>query len=183
MAEMIKKRTGNNKAEWSEDALRMLKELATAKVQGRPYSDPNLGYVQKMIPLLEVEPRGKPPEEYFRFQRKKKGMPPPRAMPSPSDGSTMSEHDRKKLAKECSSIYQERASIYDGHDLEREYELREELIERVARELSITRKFSSVIRTDPRSSDFDFEDKECIVNVSADFVRSAVGRPIHLKSF
>ena len=35
MAEMIKKRTGNNKAEWSEDALRMLKELATAKVQGR----------------------------------------------------------------------------------------------------------------------------------------------------
>ena len=109
MAEMIKKRTGNNKAEWSEDALHMLKELATAKVQGRPYSDPNLGYVQKMIPLLEVEPRGKPPEEYFRFQRKKKGMPPPRAMPSPSDGSTMSEHDRKKLAKECSSIYQERA--------------------------------------------------------------------------
>ena len=36
MAEMIKKRTGNNKAEWSEDALHMLKELATAKVQGRP---------------------------------------------------------------------------------------------------------------------------------------------------
>ena len=135
MAEMIKKRTGNNKAEWSEDALRMLKELATAKVQGRPYSDPNLGYVQKMIPLLEVEPRGKPPEEYFRFQRKKKGMPPPRAMPSPSDGSTMSEHDRKKLAKECSSIYQERASIYDGHDLEREYELREELIEHLAADL------------------------------------------------
>ena len=32
MAEMIKKRTGNNKAEWSEDALRMLKGLATAKV-------------------------------------------------------------------------------------------------------------------------------------------------------
>ena len=36
MAEMIKMRTGNHKAEWSEDALIILEEFATAKVQGRP---------------------------------------------------------------------------------------------------------------------------------------------------
>ena len=35
MAEMIKMRTGNHKAEWSEDALIILEEFATAKVQGR----------------------------------------------------------------------------------------------------------------------------------------------------
>ena len=33
MAEMMKKRTGNYKAEWSEDALIILEEFATAKVQ------------------------------------------------------------------------------------------------------------------------------------------------------
>ena len=59
MAEMIKMRTGNHKAEWSEDALIILEEFATAKVQGRGGACGRiLPYVQKIIPLLEVEPRG-----------------------------------------------------------------------------------------------------------------------------
>ena len=66
MAEMMKKRTGNHKAEWSEDALIILEEFATAKVQGRAGARGRcLPYVHKIIPLLEVEPRGEPPEEYL----------------------------------------------------------------------------------------------------------------------
>ena len=72
MAEMIKMRTGNHKAEWSEDALIILEEFATAKVQGRPGACGRiLPYVQKIIPLLEVEPRGEPPEEYLLMERRK----------------------------------------------------------------------------------------------------------------
>ena len=72
MAEMMKKRTGNYKAEWSEDALIILEEFATAKVQGRPGACGRfLPYVQKIIPLLEVEPRGEPPEEYLLMERRK----------------------------------------------------------------------------------------------------------------
>ena len=62
----MKKRTGNYKAEWSEDALIILEEFATAKVQGRPGACGRiLPYVQKIIPLLEVEPRGEPPVALF----------------------------------------------------------------------------------------------------------------------
>ena len=65
-------RTGNHKAEWSEDALIILEEFATAKVQGRPGACGRiLPYVQKIIPLLEVEPRGEPPEEYLLMERRK----------------------------------------------------------------------------------------------------------------
>ena len=72
MAEMIKMRTGNHKAEWSEDALIILEEFATAKVQGRGGACGRiLPYVQKIIPLLEVEPRGEPPDEYLRMERRK----------------------------------------------------------------------------------------------------------------
>ena len=72
MAEMIKMRTGNHKAEWSEDALIILEEFATVKVQGRAGACGRiLPYVQKIIPLLEVEPRGEPPEEYLLMERRK----------------------------------------------------------------------------------------------------------------
>ena len=72
MAEMIKMRTGNHKAEWSEDALIILEEFATVKVQGRAGACGRiLPYVQKIIPLLEVEPRGEPPDEYLRMERRK----------------------------------------------------------------------------------------------------------------
>ena len=72
MAEMIKMRTGNHKAEWSEDALIILEEFATAKVQGRAGACGRcLPFVQKIIPLLEVEPRGEPPEEYLLMERRK----------------------------------------------------------------------------------------------------------------
>ena len=65
-------RPGNHKAEWSEDALIILEEFATAKVQGRGGACGRiLPYVQKIIPLLEVEPRGEPPDEYLRMVRRK----------------------------------------------------------------------------------------------------------------
>ena len=68
----MKKRTGNHKAEWSEDALIILEEFATAKVQGRAGACGRcLPFVQKIIPLLEVEPRGEPPDEYLRMERRK----------------------------------------------------------------------------------------------------------------